>query len=77
MANPATVVSFDQASQQQQQAAQPGWYQRNKSWAVPTGTFVGGVAVGVAGVKAYDWLTSGDEEDAPAAAPAGKTKSAP
>lgn len=75
MANPATVVSFDQASSQQQQANQPGWYQRNKSWAVPTGTFVGGVAVGVAAVKTYDWLYAEDEGDAPAA-PAPKGKSA-
>ncbi len=74
MATPNTVVDF-QVAAQQAQAQQPGWFTRNKSWAVPTGTFVGGVAVGVAGVKAYDWLTAEEDGDAPAA-PAPKGKSA-
>ncbi len=75
MATPNTVVSFDQASSSQQQAAaQPGWYARNKNWAVPTATFAGGVAVGVAAVKTYDWLYAEDEGDAPASTPAAKGK---
>jgi len=39
---------------------------------VPTATFAGGVAVGVAGVKAYDWLTSEDEADVVSQAPASR-----
>lgn len=77
MATQPQVVQFDQASAAAQQAQPSSWYSRNKSWVVPTGTFAAGVGVGVGVVKTYDWLTSGDEEDAPAAAPTGKTKSAP
>lgn len=64
MAQQAEVLSIN--SNNNTAAAQPGWYARNKSWAVPTATFAGGVAVGVAAVKAYDYLTADDDVAAPA-----------
>jgi hypothetical protein len=67
MAQAAEVLSIN-SNTANTASAQPGWYQRNKSWAVPTATFAGGVAVGVAGVKLYDYLTS--DEDVTGGAPA-------
>lgn len=73
MAQAAEVLSIN-PSNIAAAGAQQGWYQRNKGWAVPTATFAGGVAVGVAAVKAYDYLTGDDDVAGPAPTTKAATK---